>query len=351
MRAGNNQFRRWAPVTLTVAMAAALVGCKKDAGQEAATQQTAANAAQTASTQPVVAASVTAMGVDQLREAASKAYNENRLYAPAGNNALEYYLALRDKQPANASAASAISDLLPMAVIAAEQALTREDFAEARRLVGLIGKADPNHPALGRLKSSISAGEAAAKKRAEMEKLSAEEEARRKAELAKQREEEQKKLQEQQRQQQAAIEQQRQQQAAAEAEAERLRQQQAAAAEAERQRQQQAAQQAAAQSAGGNASPASARPAAASSSELRPISLPGPKYPAAALRAGATGSVQVEYTVGTDGSVISARAVSSDAPRQFQRDFEREALAAVKRWRFQPVAQPVTSRRTISFQQ
>ncbi|SHE83046.1 TonB family C-terminal domain-containing protein [Thermomonas hydrothermalis] len=229
-----------------------------------------------------------------------------------------------------------------MAVIAADQALAREDFEEAKRLIRLIGKADPNHPALGRLKTSLASSEAAAKKRAES--MPAEDEAKRKAELAKQREEDQKKLQEQQRQQQAQAEQQRQQQAAAEAEAERLRQQQAAAAEAERQRQQQATQQAAQQQ---TAAPAP-RPAAATT-ELRPISQPGPKYPPAAQRAGAGGSVQVEYTVGTDGSVISARVVSSDAPRQFQRDFEREALAAVKRWRFQPVAQPVTSRRTIEF--
>jgi protein TonB len=60
--------------------------------------------------------------------------------------------------------------------------------------------------------------------------------------------------------------------------------------------------------------------------------------------------VQVEFTVSTDGSVADARVVSSNGPRQFQRDFEREALSAVKRWRFQPVAQSTTSRRTISFQ-
>ncbi|MEO6154302.1 MAG: energy transducer TonB, partial [Thermomonas sp.] len=68
-------------------------------------------------------------------------------------------------------------------------------------------------------------------------------------------------------------------------------------------------------------------------------------------RAGAGGTVQVEFTVATNGSVSDARVVSSETPRQFQRDFEKEALAAVKRWRFQPVGQATTSRRTISFQQ
>ncbi|MBN8716259.1 MAG: energy transducer TonB [Stenotrophomonas sp.] len=343
MSASNKRHQRLVPVALTMAVVVALAGCKKD---EAATAgpQAAPTAAKAPTPESVVATSVSAMGVDELREAASKAYNENRLYAPAGNNAMEYYLALRDKQPGNASAASALSDLLPMAVIAADQALARDDLDEAKRLVALIGKADPNHPALGRLKAGIAGAEATAKKRAEAQALSAEEEAKRRAELAKQREEDQKKLQEQQRQQQAAAEQQRQQQAAAEAEAERVRQQQAAAAEAERQRQQQAAAQQAAPAA------AAPRPAAAGN-ELRPVSLPGPKFPPAAQRAGASGSVQVEYTVGTDGRVTSARVVSADVPRQFQRDFEREALAAVKRWRFQPVSQAVTSRRTIAFEQ
>ena len=345
MSASNKRHRGLVPVALTVAVAVALAGCKKDEAT-AAGPQVAPTAAKAPAPESVVAASVSAMGADELREAASKAYNENRLYAPAGNNSMEYYLALRDKQPANAVAASALSDLLPMAVIAADQAVARDDVDEAKRLVALIGKADPNHPALGRLKAGIAKAEANAKERAENQTQSAEGEAKRKAELAKQREEDQKKLQEQQRQQQAAVEQQRQQQAAAEAEAERQRQQQAAAAEAERQRQQQAAAQQAAPAA------TSPRPAAAAGgNELRPVSLPGPKFPPAAQRAGASGSVQVEYTVGTDGSVTSARVVSSDVPRQFQRDFEREALAAVKRWRFQPVNQAVTSRRTIAFEQ
>ena len=37
------------------------------------------------------------MSADQLREARQQGLREQRLYAPAGNNAMEYYLALRDK--------------------------------------------------------------------------------------------------------------------------------------------------------------------------------------------------------------------------------------------------------------
>ena len=117
----------WAPLVMTVAVACALTACKKDdaaaAGQEA-TQQ----AKPAPTPESVVAASVSAMSVDQLRDAANKAYNDNRLYAPAGNNAMEYYLALRDKQPGDAGASSALSDLLPMTVIATEQGIAREIF-------------------------------------------------------------------------------------------------------------------------------------------------------------------------------------------------------------------------------
>ena len=331
MSASKKLFHGVAPVALTLAIACALGACKKD--DAAATGPAAPQAAAKPTPESVVSASVASMGADQLREAAGKAYNENRLYAPAGNNAMEYYLALRDKVPGDAGASSALNDLLPMAVVAAEQGVTRQDYAEANRLLALIGKADANHPALARLKASVASNEAKAQKEAETQKLTAEEEAKKQADLAKKREEDQKKLQEQQKQQTAAQEQQRQQQAAA---------------EAERQKQAAAAAEKPTQAAAPSAAPA-ARPSAASN-ELRPISTPSPRFPPAAQRAGGTGSVQVEFTVGTDGSVSSARVVSSDTPRQFQRDFEREALAAVKRWRFQPVGQATTSRRTISFE-
>ncbi|MCA1714988.1 MAG: energy transducer TonB, partial [Gammaproteobacteria bacterium] len=84
---------------------------------------------------------------------------------------------------------------------------------------------------------------------------------------------------------------------------------------------------------------------AATSNTLRAISTPAPDFPREALRAGQSGEVQVEFTVGTDGSVTSARVVRSNPPRVF----DRAALSAVNRWRFQPVSAPVTTRRTIGF--
>ena len=352
MSAINNVRRGFVPLALAVAVACALGACKKDEAAGAAAPATG-QAAPAPTPESVVSASVTAMNPDQLRSEASKAYGENRLYAPAGNNAMEYYLALRDKQPADAGASSALTDLLPMTVIATEQGIAREDFGEAKRLAALIEKADAQHPALARLKTAIASSETATLQRAETQKLTAEEEAKKQADLAKQREEDQRKLQEQQRQQAAATATQPatatpattpQSNAAAEAERQRAAEaerQRAAAAAAEQQRQAAAAAQPAAPP---------PRPASASS-ELRAIAQPGPRYPQAAQRAGATGSVQVEFTVASDGSVGNVRVVGSDAPRLYQREFEREATAAVKRWRFQPVAEATTTRRTISFQQ
>ncbi|WP_330969367.1 energy transducer TonB, partial [Lysobacter sp. A3-1-A15] len=93
--------------------------------------------------------------------------------------------------------------------------------------------------------------------------------------------------------------------------------------------------------------PATPPPAAATATaaDLRPISTPAPSYPVAALRNGTSGEVQVEFTVGTDGSVTNARVVRSNPSRVF----DREAVSAVRSWRFQPIPNPVTTRRTIGF--
>ena len=79
--------------------------------------------------------------------------------------------------------------------------------------------------------------------------------------------------------------------------------------------------------------------------ELRPISTPAPRYPPEALRAGQAGEVLVEFTVNPDGSVSNARVVRADPPRVF----DREAVSAVRRWRFEPTAEATTTRRAIAF--
>lgn len=317
------RLRYVAPLLLIVAVAA----CSKQEEAAPATTPTAATPA--APPPPAVSAEVQAMDADALREAATKALRENRIYAPGGDNAMEYYLALRDKLPNDPGVTSALTDLMPYTLIAAEQSIAREEFSEAQRLSAIIEKADPKAPALPRLQQSIAAAQQAVAQRAVTDdaKSKADEEAR---------------LKEQQRLAQQA----EQQRAAEAAAAQQLAQQQEAARqEAARQ---EAERQAAAQREAAERQAAAARaavPAAAPAQTLRAVSTPAPRYPPEALRSGTQGEVLVEITVGTDGSVTNARVVRATPARVF----DREALNAVRRWRFEPLDAPVTTRRTIGF--
>lgn len=325
-------------LSIALAMACALAACQKEqAAPESAAAPAATAAAPAVTAETAVSAKVTALTADQLREAARKAYAENRLYAPEGDNAVEYYLALRDKAPGDAAVSSALTDLLPMTVIAIEQSVNREDFTEAQRLSALLEKADAQHPALARLKTSIAQAQDLAGKRAAQQQLSVEDEAKRKVELEKKRLEDQKKQQEEAARQLAA-QQAASKQADDRAAAEKVAADKAAADKA-------AADQRAAEARAAAARQAAATPATADASDLRPLSMPPPRYPPEALRAGTSGEVQVEFTVGTDGSVTAARVVRSNPARIF----DREAVNAVRKWRFQPVDSPVTTRRTIGF--
>lgn len=322
----NGRLRYVAPLMLIVALAA----CSKE--DEAAKPAATPGAAAVPATPPppAVSAQVQAMDADALRDAATKALRENRIYAPGGDNAMEYYLALRDKLPNDPGVTSALTDLMPYTLIAAEQSIAREEFTEAQRLSAIIEKADPKAPALPRLQQSIAAAQQAVAQRAvtdEATKTKADEDAR---------------LREQQRLAQQA-EQQRASEAAA---AQQLAQQQEAArAEAARQ---ETERQAAAQREAAERQAAATRaavPAAAPAQTLRAVSTPAPRYPPEALRSGTQGEVLVEITVGVDGSVTNARVVRATPARVF----DREALNAVRRWRFEPLDAPVTTRRTIGF--
>lgn len=331
-----NGFRHAA---LSVALVLAIAACGGDKADPTVTAQPEVTAAQPAqTTAPVISAQIAAMSVEQLREAARAAQGEQRMYAPAGNNAMEYYLALRDKQPNDAAVASALTDLMPYALIASEQSIARDDFAEAQRLYALMEKTDKAAPALPRLKQALTDAQATFAQRQQQTQVDAEAE---KARLAKLEEDRKKQQEDTQRQaaQQLAQQQAAQQQAAQQATAQREAEQRAAA-------QREAEQRAAAQREAEQRAAAAAQvKTTATASDLRAISTPSPKYPAEALRAGQSGEVLIEFTVAVDGSVSAARVVRGTPPRVF----DREAVAAVRRWRFQPVASPVTTRRTLGF--
>ena len=281
---------------------------------------------------PVVAGQVTApppvnvaaMNLNQLLSEARKAMNEQRLLAPAGNNAYEFYLKALEKQPGNPVATDALRETFPFAANAAEQAINGRDFSEAQRQIDLLAKADPANYTLTILRSKLDA---------------------------------QHKLLD--REQQQVVDQQKQQQlAVAKAAAEKAAADKAAA---EQQKAELAAQTKAPTRAAPSHVPAAAPQGGADSASEAPqavaqtsaavlLKAVSPRYPIQAKRANQEGVVVVGYTVGADGSVSNVKVVSS----QPRRIFDREAVDAVERWKFQPamrggVAVESTGERRIEF--
>lgn len=293
------------PSAALFCLVAALAACSSPAPPEASSA--AADA-------PVIAPVVT----DEagLRRAAADALSEQRIYTPAGDNAIEHYLALRRLRADDNALATALLELLPYALIASEQAVGREDFPEARRLLGLIEQADPQAPALSRLRDSIAVAEAEAARR-----IIAEAETAKRLEL------------------EAA-------QAAA-AEAERLRQVAIAAA---------AAPAPAAAPVPATPPPVAAAPVPPKPQPAAPtaavavalpklLSAPSPRYPLVALRRKIEGDVTVEFTIQPDGSVRSPRVTAADPPGLF----EEAALVAAARWQFERTPAAVTTARVVQF--
>jgi len=252
------------------------------------------------------------LDTEALRQRAAEALAVNRLFAPAGNNAVEDYLALRERLPDDLAVGTALLDLAPYVVIGAEQAKAAGQFDEAERLVDLLLRMDAEAPAAPRLHEGL---------------LSA------------------------------------RQSAAAETEVERL----AAAASIERE---------AAARAAATARPAAAVPARPTAEvpappvptpEPRPVAPPvaavlpppvpappprallaqsAPRFPDQALRRRLEGNVQLQLQVAADGSVLAAEVLSST-----HAVFEREAVLAARRWRFAPAPAASTERVAVAFRQ
>src|SRR5690606_41774699 len=62
---------------------------------------------------------------------------------PSYSLSLHDALPICDKLPNDPGVTSALTDLMPYTLIAAEQSIAREEFAEAQRLSAIIEKADP----------------------------------------------------------------------------------------------------------------------------------------------------------------------------------------------------------------
>lgn len=287
--------------------------------QQAVMQQQPVAQSQAAAKQAPPPADVAAMSTDELLAEARKAMNEQRLLAPQGNNAFEFYLKVLERQPGNQVAQDALRETFPFGANAAEQAINQRDFASAQREIDLLAKADPDNYTLTILRSKLDA----------QQKLMGREQ-----QLA----EQQRQLAEQQAsdaEKRAAAEQLAQQQQAAQAAAAR-----------------QAAAEQAAQAPKPEPQPAApvAQPQPVQIQDAVLVSAPKPRYPTVAQRRNQEGWVDVEFTVGTDGEVADAHVVDA----QPKHVFDRAATDAVERWEYKPAlrnGQPmaVTMRRRIVF--
>ena len=289
-----------------------------------------------------------AADVDALRERARQAMQASRLFAPAGDNALEHYLALRAQAPGDASVDAALVDLQPQLVIAIEQAIANGADPESRRLLALLARMDAQAPALPRLRATVANAETVARQR----ELAVDAEARDKAQRA-------------------------------EADLRRLAQERAARLAAER-------TTAAANNRPATSTPATVQPAPATSAPqaariaseapvrnavaasappeapvrqaapppvqavdvaTKPQDAPkllrdvAPRYPDGGGRTRQSGQVQVAFTINPQGGVESPRVVSSDLPTAF----DRAALAAAARWKFEATGNSQPGTRTVRF--
>lgn len=268
-----------------------------------------------------------------LRAAAAKALSEQRFYAPAGNSALDHYLALRELRPDDANLATALLELLPYAVIGIEQAVARQELDEAGRLLGLLARADPQAPSLARLRDSIASAEASAQTAAAeaLAKAQRDEAARLAAE-------------------QVALSQAAADNAAstaARATPAPLPAAPAATAAPAPPRPSPAVVPApvAASPAPSAAVPAAAAAPGSAAGIPRLISAPSPRYPIMAQRRKLEGQVVVQFTIQPDGSVASPRVVSADP----EGVFDEAAIVAASRWRFEAGPRSVASSRVVQF--
>jgi protein TonB len=75
------------------------------------------------------------------------------------------------------------------------------------------------------------------------------------------------------------------------------------------------------------------RPTPSQPNKLKRLKYAPPEYPQKAFQQKLTGSVTVEFTVDVNGEPRDTRVVDADPPEVF----DKAALAAVKKWRYEPV--------------
>jgi len=273
---------------------------------------------------------------DQLYKEARKAMGENRMASPAGNNALEFYLKILAKQPDDSGAKDALRELFPFATGTAEDQINQGAFDEANRIIALLAQADPSNYSLTILRSKLDAKRKQADREQQQAALAAAAAARPAAPGTATTP--------------AAGTTTPATPTAEGAPAATTAATPAAAAPTPTETATASATPAATPAA--TPPPAAPPPAAATgaSREAAATTPPVPDYPLAAARNRQEGWVEVEFTVAPDGSVQNAHVIGSNPTRIF----DREAINAVQRAKFEPKMQngeavASTLRRRIEF--
>ncbi len=93
----------------------------------------------------------------ELLQHARVAMTQQRLLAPAGDNAFEWYLQVLKQQPDNQAAQDALREIFPFAATAAEQTIGQGNAAEAKRQIDLLSRADPSNYTLTILRAKLQA--------------------------------------------------------------------------------------------------------------------------------------------------------------------------------------------------
>lgn len=88
---------------------------------------------------------------------ARDAIHDNRLIAPAGSNAWEFYLSVLQLEPNNVTAQEALRESFPRASEEIERSINQNDLDEARREIDLLREFDSNNFTLALLGGKLSA--------------------------------------------------------------------------------------------------------------------------------------------------------------------------------------------------
>ncbi|RUL73113.1 energy transducer TonB [Dyella choica] len=263
---------------------------------------------------------VDALSIDALLSEARKAMNQQRVIAPSGNNAFEFYLKVLQKQPGNQVAADALRETFPFAASNVEQVINQRQFEEADREITLLAKVDPTNYTLTILRSKLDA-------------------------QRKTLDQEQQKQLDQQHQAELAAQKAATDKAAADklladkAVADKAAQQQAALATQQQKLKADEARTPSAAAANNQVAGAVGSAGGGETRDAIPVSTIRPHYPATALRNNQEGWVDVQYTVNVDGSVSNISVIGAE-PRHV---FDNAAVDALRRAKFSPAMRDGTA--------